>query len=319
MGEERNSSPTTAGVYHVPALLRETVDSLITDPDGIYVDATFGGGGHSREILSRLGPEGHLFGLDRDLDARDRCDISDERFTFVRTDFRYLSRFLTYFGVTHIDGLLADLGVSSHDFDEEGRGFSFRYDDAPIDMRMNQSAGETARQLIDRLEWSELATLLHTYGEVQQSRRAATLIKQAAERGELETMKGLIDALSPIAPERNKKLRNKVLSQVFQALRIAVNDEMGALYTLLESLPTLLAPGGRAVFLTYHSLEDRPVKNFFRYGNVAGDRETDLYGNLRAPLRPLSSKPVIPSAEEIERNPRVRSAKLRAAELPAVK
>lgn len=309
-----DSKPTTAGVYHIPALLHETVETLITDPSGVYVDATFGGGGHSREILRHLGPEGHLFGLDRDLDARDRCDIEDERFTFVRTDFRYIPRFLHYFGIDRIDGILADLGVSSHDFDEGDRGFSFRYEEAPIDMRMNQSAPETARQLIERLERDQLADLLYRYGELQQSRRAASLMKEAAEAGQLQTMGQLTQALEPIAPERDRKRRNKVLSQIFQALRIAVNDEMGALYTLLESLPEMLRPGGRAVFLTYHSLEDRPVKNFFRDGNVEGKRQTDLYGNPIAPLRPLTSKPLIPSDEEIEQNPRVRSAKLRAAE-----
>lgn len=309
-----SDQPTTAGSYHVPALLEETVDVLITDPDGIYVDATFGGGGHSREILRRLGPEGHLFGLDRDLDAQERCGITDPRFTFVRTDFRYLTNFLSYFGITQVDGLLADLGVSSHDFDEAERGFSFRYEDAPIDMRMNRAAGETAAELIERLERDDLAALLQRYGEVRQSRRAATLIKEASEGGRLTTMKGLVDALAPMVPEYNRKLRNKLLSQVFQALRITVNDEMGSLYALLRSLPELLRPGGRAVFITYHSLEDRPVKNFFRTGDLEGERDTDLYGNVLSPLRPLSSKPIVPSPEEIECNPRVRSAKLRAAE-----
>lgn len=308
------ATPVTAGSYHLPVLLTESVEALITDPNGIYVDATFGGGGHSAEILRRLGSGGHLFGLDRDPDAAAHCALTDDRFTFVPTDFRYLPLFLRYFGLPHIDGLIADLGVSSHHFDEAARGFSFRYAEAPIDMRMNQSVGETARDLILRLERDELAALLRRYGEVKAAGRAATLLKSAIEDGGAETMGQLVEALIPLLPAHDHKLRNKLLSQILQALRIAVNDEMGALHSLLHALPDLLKPGGRAVFLTYHSLEDRPVKYFFRTGNIDGERRTDLYGRLLAPLHPLTTKPLLPSDEEIERNPRARSAKLRIAE-----
>lgn len=289
--------------YHVPVLLHESVEALVVNPDGIYIDCTFGGGGHSREILKHLSPEGHLFGFDRDPDARDNCDIEDDRFTFVRSDFRFIDRFMAYYGVTEVDGILADLGLSSHHLDDEERGFSFRFD-APIDMRMNSKGGITAGQLIEQSSQEELARILREYGELRGSYKIAGLIKGAERLGSIQE---LLDAVAPVIPERDKKS----LAKLFQALRISVNDEIGALETLLEKGAKLLKSDGRFAVITYHSLEDRPVKNFFRTGNLEGERITDPYGVPESPLTPLQSKPLLPSREEQERNPRSRSAKLR--------
>ena len=299
---------TTAEGYHVPVLLRETLDQLITDPNGIYIDVTFGGGGHSREILKRLGKKGHLFGVDRDLDAQKNCDITDERFTFVRSDFRYIANFMEYFGVDGVHGILADLGVSSHHLDDEERGFSFRFD-APVDMRMNQAAPMTAADLIYHSSLEDLTKILKDYGEVKGAYRIAKLMKEASVDAPIRSIQALLDAIAPAQPTFDKK----GLARVFQALRIAVNDEMGALRHLLQAGEELLLEGGHFAIITYHSLEDRPVKNYFKTGNVDGERVTDNFGALIAPFEPLYSKPTIPSDEETALNPRSRSAKLRTA------
>ncbi|MDO4770628.1 16S rRNA (cytosine(1402)-N(4))-methyltransferase RsmH [Porphyromonas sp.] len=295
-----------AGCYHIPVLLHESVDALDIRPDGIYIDTTHGGGGHSREILSRLGEGGRLFGVDRDLDALDNCTIDDERFTFVRSNFRHIAHFMDYYGVDKVDGILADLGVSSHHLDDEERGFSFRFD-APIDMRMNQAGGRTAAMLIKETEVGELARILKTYGEVKGSYKIASLLKEADAAGELSTIADMLEAIRPVCPPHDKKN----LARIFQALRIAVNEEIDALRELLEVSVELLRPGGRLSVITYHSLEDRPVKNFIRTGNIDGMRHTDVFGAVISPMEPLGSKPILPSAEEIAANPRSRSAKLR--------
>lgn len=292
--------------YHIPVLRDESVRQLITNPDGIYIDATFGGGGHSAWILECLGNGGHLFGVDRDLDAQAHCTIEDERFTFVRSDFRYIGHFMEYFGIREVDGILADLGVSSHHLDEAERGFSFRFD-APIDMRMNQAGGETAADLIRTSTPEELTRILKDYGEVRGARRIATLMKQAADAGTLHTIQDLLDTIAPANPPHDKK----GLAKIFQALRIAVNDEMGALRDLLRVGEKLLKPGGHFAVITYHSLEDRPVKNFFRTGNTEGTRHTDHFGVPISSFEPLYTKPTLPTDEEIDANPRSRSAKLR--------
>lgn len=296
--------------YHTPVLLSEAVEQLVTNPDGIYVDATFGGGGHSKAILDRLGAKGHLFGIDRDLDAQAHNSLTgDGRFTFVRSDFRYIPRFMRYFGIDKVDGILADLGVSGHHLDDEERGFSFRFD-APIDMRMNQGGGETALELIRRSSAEEIETIIRNYGEARGARRMGFLLKKADDEGRLSTINTLIDAISPVVPPHDRKS----LARVFQALRIAVNDEMGALRGLLKAGEDLIRPFGRFSIITYHSLEDRPVKNFFRTGHTDGTRVEDpRYGGLIAPFTPLSNKPTDPTAEEVERNPRSRSAHLRTA------
>lgn len=292
--------------YHIPVLREKSIEQLITDPDGIYIDATFGGGGHSARLLEQLGAGAHLFGVDRDLDAQRNCSITDERFTFVRSDFRYIARFMAYFGIQQVDGILADLGVSSHHLDEAERGFSFRFD-APIDMRMNQAGGDTAADLISKSSPEELARILKEYGEVRGARRLATLLKQASDAGSLHTIQDLLDAIAPANPPHDKK----GLARIFQALRIAVNDELGALRSLLYAGERLLKPGGHFAIITYHSLEDRPVKNFFRTGNIEGTRHTDPYGVPVSTFCPLYSKPTIPPESEVQANPRSRSAKLR--------
>ena len=304
----KSSEVTRAEGYHVPVLCDESVEALVTNPEGIYIDCTFGGGGHSRRILERLSPEGHLFGLDRDPDAAEACEIDDPRFTFVRTNFRHLRHFMDFYGIEQVDGILADLGLSSHHLDDEERGFSFRFE-GPLDMRMNSRGGRTAAELIASLEQEELGKLLANYGELKGSYRIATLLKAASEQGRLSTIGEILSAVAPVVSERDKQS----LAKLFQALRIAVNDEIGALHQLLSDGCQLLAPGGRFVVMTYHSLEDRPVKHFFRTGNVEGHRETDAFGAPITPLKPLQSKPILPSEEEVARNPRARSAKLRIA------
>ena len=294
--------------YHTPVLLQEAIDQLITDPEGRYIDATFGGGGHSRAILERLGPRGHLFGVDRDLDAQAHNELdADPRFTFIRSDFRYIDRFMDYFGIEMVDGILADLGVSGHHLDDGERGFSFRFD-APIDMRMNQGGGRTALELVADSSAEELGQIIRDYGEARGAKRMGFLLKQAQEEGRLSTINTLIEALSPVIPPHDKKN----LARVFQALRIAVNDELGALRALLRTGEELIRPGGHFSIITYHSLEDRPVKNFFRFGSFDGTRVEDpRFGGIIAPFKPLYSKPTDPSEEEVERNPRSRSAHLR--------
>lgn len=294
--------------YHVPALLGESLEGLNVKPSGVYVDATFGGGGHSRGILERLGKEGRLYGFDRDADA-EKNRIDDERFVFVRSDFRYVSNFMRYCQVKQIDGLIADLGVSSHHLDEEGRGFSFRFEGA-LDMRMNNRAGQTAADVLNTYSEEQLADVLYLYGELKNSRRIASAIVRTREWQPFRVIPDLRAVLKPFAEKEREK---KFLAQVFQALRIEVNQEMQALRELLPQSLRLLAEGGRLAVITYHSLEDRLVKHFMKSGNFEGRREQDFYGNVQSPLRPLG-KVTVPSPEEIERNPRSRSAKLRVAE-----
>lgn len=301
---------TTILTYHVPVLLHESVNALVGRSEGIYVDATFGGGGHSREILNLLAPEGHLYAFDQDADAERNVPTGEKRLTFVRSNFRFLDNWMRYYGVEALDGLLADLGVSSHHFDDEHRGFSFRFD-APLDMRMNGRGGMTAADVVNSYDEERLAGLFRLYGEMKSARRAATAIVKARNSQPLNTVGQLLDVLTPLMPREREK---KELAKAFQALRIEVNHEMDALHELLEAATRLLRPGGRLVVLTYHSLEDRLVKNYMRSGNAEGHVEQDFYGNRLAPLRPVNTKVIVPPAEEQERNPRSRSAKLRIAE-----
>ena len=295
--------------YHVPVMLQECMDGLAIKPAGIYVDVTFGGGGHSAEILRRMGDGGRLFGFDKDADAEANIP-NDHRFTFVRGNFRYLYNFARYYEMNgKVDGLLADLGVSWHDFDEKERGFSFRFDGA-LDMRMNARSGKTAADVVNTLSVDALADLLRLYGEVKNARSVATAIVKARDKSPLETTAQLADVLQPFCGRDKEK---KFLAQVFQALRIEVNDELQALREMLEQTLEVLKPGGRLVVMTYHSLEDRLVKNFMKSGNIEGHLEKDFYGNLQSPIR-MIGKVTVPSDEEMVHNPRSRSAKLRIAE-----
>ena len=279
-------------------------------PDGIYVDVTFGGGGHSKEILSRLGHEGHLFSFDQDADAEANADIDAEgNFTFVRSNFRYLKNWMRYHGVEQIDGLLADLGVSSHHFDDESRGFSFRYD-APLDMRMNKRAGMTAADVVNDYDEERLADVFYLYGEMRNSRKLASMLVKARQRSRIETTQDLMNTVGITAESRNKK----ELAKLFQALRIEVNHEMDALKEMLLSATELLRPGGRLSVITYHSLEDRMVKNVMKTGNAEGKRQQDFFGRIEAPYTLVNNKVIVPSEEEQMKNPRSRSAKLRIAE-----
>ena len=297
-------------VYHIPALLDECIEGLQIKPDGTYVDVTFGGGGHSRAIMSQLGPEGHLYSFDQDLDAYANR-IDDPRFTFVHSNFAYLCNFMRFYGVDKVDGIIADLGVSFHHFDEGERGFSFRAD-GRLDMRMNRDAHRDAAWIVANYTEEQLADVLYLYGELRQARRMASAIVKARNAGTLTTTGQLVEVVKPfIAPKAEKK----ELAQVFQALRIEVNDEIVTLKKLLESSLKVLKPGGRLVVLTYHSLEDRLVKNFIKSGNVEGKVEKDFFGRVNAPLRAVNNKVIVASDAEVERNPRARSAKLRIAEL----
>lgn len=297
-------------VYHIPALLDECIEGLQIKPDGTYVDVTFGGGGHSRAIMSQLGPEGHLYSFDQDLDAYANR-IDDPRFTFVHSNFAYLCNFMRFYGVDKVDGIIADLGVSFHHFDEGERGFSFRAD-GRLDMRMNRDAHRDAAWIVANYTEEQLADVLNLYGELRQARRMASAIVKARNAGTLTTTGQLVEVVKPfIAPKAEKK----ELAQVFQALRIEVNDEIATLKKLLESSLKVLKPGGRLVVLTYHSLEDRLVKNFIKSGNVEGKVEKDFFGRVNAPLRAVNNKVIVASDAEVERNPRARSAKLRIAEL----
>ena len=300
----------TVSEYHIPVLLKESVDGLNVKPDGIYVDVTFGGGGHSKEILSRLGHEGHLFSFDQDADAEANADIDAEgNFTFVRSNFRYLKNWMRYHGVEQIDGLLADLGVSSHHFDDESRGFSFRYD-APLDMRMNKRAGMTAADVVNDYDEERLADVLYLYGEMRNSRKLASMVVKARQRNRIETTQDLMNVVGIKAESRDKK----ELARLFQALRIEVNHEMDALKEMLLSATELLKPGGRLSVITYHSLEDRMVKNVMKTGNAEGKRIQDFYGKVETPYSLVNNKVIQPSQEEQQMNPRSRSAKLRVAE-----
>lgn len=297
-------------VYHIPALLEESMAGLNIAPGGTYVDVTFGGGGHSRAIMSHLGKGGRLFGFDQDMDAYANR-IDDPRFTFVHGNFAYLKNFLRYYGVEAVDGIIADLGVSFHHFDDAARGFSFRAD-APLDMRMNRDGSRRAADLLATLDEEQIADLLYNYGELKQARRmAAAIVKSRAAGVPVATVGRLLEVVKPMVKPAQEK---KELAQVFQALRIAVNDELGALRSLLEQSLQVLRPGGRFVVITYHSLEDRMVKNFIKCGNVEGKVEKDFFGRVDVPLKAVNNRVIQPNEEEVERNPRSRSAKLRIAE-----
>ncbi len=296
-------------VYHIPALLEETIQGLAIRKEGTYVDVTFGGGGHSRAILSELGKKGRLFSFDQDMDAyANRLD--DSRWQFVHSNFRYLKNFMRYYEVEQIDGLLADLGVSFHHFDAAERGFSFRFE-GPLDMRMNQSAKKTAADIVNNYAEEDLARVFYLYGEMKNSRAIARAICKKRSTTPILRTEELTALISPLCGRDAEK---KDLARVFQALRIEVNDEMSALEEMLTAAGELLTQGGRIAILTYHSLEDRLVKNFFRSGNLAGEIEKDFYGNILSPFRLVNNKVIVASDEEVARNPRARSAKLRIAE-----
>ena len=314
----------TAETYHVPVLLGQSVDGLNIQPGGIYIDVTFGGGGHSSEILSRLDDNAHLYSFDQDPDAEQNTMhsenskegsepkrfVDDSRFTFVRSNFRYLKNWMRYYGIEHIDGLLADLGVSSHHFDDETRGFSFRYD-APLDMRMNKRAGKTAADIVNNYEESALADIFYLYGELKNSRKiASTLVKARAEKP-IATTQDFIKAVEPLFKREREK---KDMAKLFQALRIEVNHEMDALKDMLKAATELLKPGGRLSVITYHSIEDRIVKNVMKTGNAEGKMKQDFFGKIETPFKLINNKVIIPDNDEQEKNPRSRSAKLRIAE-----
>jgi 16S rRNA (cytosine1402-N4)-methyltransferase len=301
---------TTAETYHVPVLLKESVDGLSIQSDGVYVDVTFGGGGHSKEILSRLAAKGHLYSFDQDADAEKNI-VNDDRFTFVRSNFRYIENWMQYYGVEHIDGLLADLGVSSHHFDDETRGFSFRFD-APLDMRMNNRAGKTAADVLNDYSEEQLADVFYLYGELKDARRIAKLIVKARQQGRIETTGQLLQVLNIHVDSANSQWK-KDMAKIYQALRIEVNHEMDALREMLSGATKLLRKGGRLSIITYHSLEDRIVKNVMKAGNAEGKVEQDFFGRFQSPFKPVN-KVTVPSEQEQTENPRSRSAKLRIAE-----
>lgn len=296
--------------YHTPVLLGPSLDGLDIHADGTYVDVTYGGGGHSRAIMERLGAGGRLFGFDQDSDAVARAIRGDDRFTMVHGNFRFLRNFLRYYGCDSCDGILADLGVSSHHFDDAARGFSFRAD-APLDMRMNRRARHSAATLLAEADEDRLAEILRLYGEVRQAGRIARAIVAAREKAPVDTTGRLLEVLRPLVDPRREK---KELAQIFQALRIEVNGEIDALRSFLQQALEVLRPGGRLAVITYHSLEDRIVKNFMRAGNFTGEVNKDFFGRTEVPFRAVNSKPVVPGEAETEANPRSRSAKLRVAE-----
>ena len=309
----------TAECYHIPVLLNESIKGLNLHANGVYVDVTFGGGGHSREILSRLTEGSHLYSFDQDADAEQNIDnmgLSEEqvdRFTFVRSNFRYLKNWMRYYGVEYIDGLLADLGVSSHHFDDETRGFSFRFE-APLDMRMNKRAGITAADILNDYDEERLADILYLYGELKQSRRIASAIVKARGQKIYKTTNDLLTTIEPFFQRAREK---KDMAKMFQALRIEVNHEMDALKEMLMAATELLLPGGRLSVITYHSLEDRMVKNIMKSGNIEGKVKQDFFGRIETPFRLVNNKVITASNDEQERNPRSRSAKLRIAEKKA--
>ena len=299
----------TAETYHVPVLLKESVDGLDIKPDGVYIDVTFGGGGHSKEILTRLSKKGHLYSFDQDADAEKNI-VNDGRFTFVRSNFRYIKNWMRYYGVEHIDGLLADLGVSSHHFDDESRGFSFRYD-APLDMRMNKRAGQTAADILNDYDEEQIADILYIYGELKNARKIASTIVKSRQSKRIDTTGDLLNLVTSLfAKEREKK----EIAKLFQALRIEVNHEMDALKEMLNGAKDLLCEGGRLSVITYHSLEDRIVKNFIKAGNAEGKVTQNFFGRIEAPFKAVNNKIIVPNESEQESNPRSRSAKLRIAE-----
>ena len=306
--------------YHVPVLLEPSIDGLNIHPGGVYVDATFGGGGHSRELLSRLDSTAHLYSFDQDADAEKNVFqletggqqrfIDDPRFTFVRSNFRYLRNWMRYYGVEGVDGLLADLGVSSHHFDDESRGFSFRFE-APLDMRMNTREGKTAADIVNTYTEEALAKVFYLYGELRNSRRLASALVAARTIKPIATTQDFLHVVEPFFKREREK---KDLARLFQALRIEVNHEMEALSDMLSAAVDCLQPGGRLCVITYHSLEDRMVKNMMKTGNIAGERQVDFYGHMKAPLRLVNNKVIVPDSDEQRENPRSRSAKLRIAE-----
>ena len=293
-------------VYHTPVLLKESVDGMEITPDSKCIDVTFGGGGHSREILSRLGQDGHLYSFDQDEDAEKNAP-DDKRFTFVRGNFRFIYNFMCYHDETQVDAILADLGVSGHHFDDETRGFSFRFD-ADLDMRMNKRGGETAADLLNNASEEELARIFKLYGELNCARKLASRIVKTRAEKPIRRVNELIEIAKPFCPPQREK---KEMAKVFQALRIEINKEVEALQEMLKSAKDLLKPGGRLVVITYHSIEDRIVKNFMKSGNIEGIVEKDFFGRVTSPFE--AKKVIAPTDEEMERNPRSRSAKLRIA------
>lgn len=296
-------------VYHIPALLPETLEALNINPEGIYVDVTYGGGGHSRAIMEQLNAKGHLYSFDQDEDAVKRAMV-DPRFTIVYSNFRFLSNFLEYHKVEAVDGILGDLGVSFHHFDDKDRGFSFRFEGA-LDMRMNQRAKRTAAWIVMNYSEEQLADVFYLYGELKNSRKLASAIVKARNQSPIETVERLLEVVKPLINPRQEK---KELAMLFQALRIEVNGEIDVLKRLLQQSLEALKPGGRLAIITYHSLEDRLVKNFMRTGNLRGELEKDFFGRSMSPFKLLNAKPIVPSDQEVELNPRSRSAKLRVAE-----
>ena len=299
----------TEQTYHIPVLLHESIEGMNLQAKGTFVDVTFGGGGHSKEILRCMDSESRLFSFDQDEDAEQNI-VNDKRFTFVRSNFRYLSNFLRYYGVDGVDAVLADLGVSSHHFDDSERGFSFRFN-GKLDMRMNKRAGMTAADIVNNYDEERLANLFYLYGELKNSRKIASVLVKARSQKKLETIEEFLDIIKPLFGKDREK---KELAKVFQALRIEVNQEMEALKEMLYAATRALKPGGRLVVITYHSLEDRMVKNIMKTGNVEGKVEQDIFGRTDCPFKLVNNKVIVPSDEEIERNPRSRSAKLRIAE-----
>lgn len=299
----------TEQIYHVPVLLDESINGMNLKPGGTYVDVTFGGGGHSKEILRRMDKDSRLFSFDQDEDA-ERNIVNDSRFTFVRSNFRYLHNFLRYYNVEGVDAILADLGVSSHHFDDSGRGFSFRFEGS-LDMRMNKRAGKTAADIVNTYDEEQLANLFYLYGELKNSRKLASVLVKARMQNPIQTIGEFLEIVKPLFGREREK---KELAKVFQALRIEVNQEMEALKEMLYAATEALNPGGRLVVITYHSLEDRIVKNLMKTGNIEGKAEQDFFGNVQTPFKLVNNKVIVPTDEEQTRNPRSRSAKLRIAE-----
>lgn len=296
--------------YHVPVLLKESVDGMEVQPQSVCVDVTFGGGGHSREILSRLGNDGLLFSFDQDQDAQENI-IDDKRFVFVRSNFRYLKNFMRYHEVKAVDSVLADLGVSSHHFDDSDRGFSFRFTDGDLDMRMNQRSRKTAATVLNEYSEEELADVFYLYGELKQARRIASVVVRKRSEKKFDKISDLLEVMEMFSKKEKEK---KVFAQAFQALRIEVNEEMETLKEMLQQALAVLKSGGRISVITYHSLEDRLVKNFFKTGNFEGRLEQDFFGNVNSAFRLVNNKVIVPTDEELVSNPRSRSAKLRIAE-----
>lgn len=299
----------TEQIYHIPVLLDESINGMNLKPGGTYVDVTFGGGGHSKEILRRMDKDSRLFSFDQDEDA-ERNIVNDSRFTFVRSNFRYMHNFLRYYDVEGVDAILADLGVSSHHFDDSERGFSFRFEGS-LDMRMNKRAGKTAADIVNTYDEEQLANLFYLYGELKNSRKLASVLVKARMQNPIQTIGEFLEIVKPLFGREREK---KELAKVFQALRIEVNQEMEALKEMLYAATEALNPGGRLVVITYHSLEDRIVKNLMKTGNIEGKAEQDFFGNVQTPFKLVNNKVIVPTDEEQTRNPRSRSAKLRIAE-----